>query len=231
MYCGTSTGKLYRLNFSSGMAVLVGTADNVNYWGLSFSPSGKLWASARHDNDSIYIVNTSTGAAKSMGTIGFFAIPRSIAFNSVGALYCLIDNGNGEDYLATLDTLTGAATLVSENPLSVSNLSAIAMRSDAVVSVSQEQNLQLPKTFSLSQNYPNPFNPTTTIRYALPSSANVKLVVYDLLGREIATLVNEEQSAGWKEVQWNATGFASGMYFYRLNAGGFVEVKKMLVVK
>jgi hypothetical protein len=237
MYCGTSTGKLYRINFSSGEAVLVGAADNVNYWGLSFSPtSGKLWASARHDNDSIYIVNTSTGVAKSVGTIALFAIPRSLAFNSTGVLYCLIDNGSGEDYLATLDTLNGAATLISENPLSVSNLSAIAMRSDVLNWVSQEQNVQLPKTFSLSQNYPNPFNPSTVISYQLPAVSKVRLMIYDLLGREVATLVNEEQTAGWKEVQWNAKDVSSGIYFYTLEAlcstgNIFHDTKKLLYVK
>jgi hypothetical protein len=231
LYCGTSTGKLLRINFSSGDAVLVGTATDLSYWGLSFSPSGKLWASARHDNDSIYIVNTSTGVAKSVGTIGLFAIPRSLAFNSIGALYCLVDNGSGEDYLATLDTLNGNATLVSENALSANNLSAIAMRSDVVNSVSQEQNVQLPKTFSLSQNYPNPFNPTTVISYQLPVISKVTLKLYDVLGREVAMLVNEEQSAGWKEVQWNASGVSSGIYFYRLQTGSFVDVKKMMVLK
>ncbi len=88
-----------------------------------------------------------------------------------------------------------------------------------------------PITIALMQNYPNPFNPSTTIRYALPSSANVKLCVYDLLGREIATLVNEEQSAGWKEVEWNGSNVSSGMYFYKLEAGGFAEVKKLMLLK
>jgi hypothetical protein len=59
----------------------------------------------------------------------------------------------------------------------------------------------------------------------------VKLCVYDLLGREIATLVNEEQSAGWKEVEWNASAFSSGIYFYKLEAGGFAEVKKLMLLK
>ena len=237
LYCGTTTGKLYRLNFPSGEAVLVGTASDLNYWALSFSPSGKLWASARHNDDSIYVVNTSTAAAKSIGTIGFFAIPRSIAFNSAGVPYCLIDNGSGEDYLATLDTLTGAATPVSENPLGVNNLSAIAMRSDAVVSVSQRLSVQVPQTFSLSQNYPNPFNPTTVISYQLPVNSKVTLKIYDVLGREVATLVNEEQSAGWKEVQWNANA-ASGVYFFRIEAvsvnspaRNFVQARKMLLLR
>ncbi|MFA5831856.1 MAG: T9SS type A sorting domain-containing protein [Bacteroidota bacterium] len=85
--------------------------------------------------------------------------------------------------------------------------------------------------FTLSQNYPNPFNPSTTIRYSLPSSAYVKLTIHDILGREIATLVNEEQSAGWKEAKWNATGFASGMYLVRMRTNNFVETKKILLMK
>jgi hypothetical protein len=100
-----------------------------------------------------------------------------------------------------------------------------------------------PQQFVLEQNFPNPFNPTTTIRYTLPTSSKVKLTIYDIQGKEVATLVNEEQSAGWKEVQWNtndvshqnAGGLASGVYFYRIDAVGngkvFSEVKKLMVVK
>ena len=95
----------------------------------------------------------------------------------------------------------------------------------------RENDGSVPTTFALSQNYPNPFNPLTTIRYSLPSTANVKLAIYDLLGREIATLVNEEQSAGWKEVEWNASAFSSGIYFYRLTAGNYVGVKKLMLLK
>ncbi len=91
--------------------------------------------------------------------------------------------------------------------------------------------LQTPAAFELKQNYPNPFNPSTTIRYSLPTSANVKLAVYDFLGREIATLINEEQSAGWKEVEWKAADLSSGMYFYKLTAGTYVEVKKLMLLK
>jgi N-acetylneuraminic acid mutarotase len=88
-----------------------------------------------------------------------------------------------------------------------------------------------PKTFRLEQNYPNPFNPSTTIRYQLPVASEVKLEVYDVLGKKIATLVNERQSAGSYQVVWNASGLSSGTYFYRLQAGTFVETKKMIMVK
>jgi hypothetical protein len=88
-----------------------------------------------------------------------------------------------------------------------------------------------PKEFKLEQNFPNPFNPTTKIQYQLPIDAKVTLKVYDILGSEIATLVNEEQEAGYKEIQFTGSSIASGMYIYRLQAGNFVSVKKMLMVK
>jgi len=89
----------------------------------------------------------------------------------------------------------------------------------------------VPKEFKLEQNFPNPFNPTTTIQYQLPFDVRVTLKVYDILGSEVATLVNEEQEAGYKEVQLNGSNLASGMYVYRLTAGDYVSVKKMLMIK
>ena len=89
----------------------------------------------------------------------------------------------------------------------------------------------LPAGFSLSQNYPNPFNPSTTINYSIPRGQFVTLKVYDLLGKEVATLVNEEQKAGSYKVNFNASRFTSGVYFYRLQAGNFLETKKFILLK
>jgi hypothetical protein len=89
----------------------------------------------------------------------------------------------------------------------------------------------LPKVFALEQNYPNPFNPSTVMSYQLPVASNVSLKVYDVLGREVATLVNGRQEAGRYSVSFNAASFASGVYFYRLQAGNFVQTKKMMLVK
>lgn len=106
---------------------------------------------------------------------------------------------------------------------------------DPVTSVAVQQE-SMPETFFLSQNYPNPFNPTTTIRYAIPSSATVKLTIHDMLGREVATLVNEEQSVGWKEVKWNPSTssgqvLSNGIYFYKIQAENFIEIRKMVFLK
>jgi hypothetical protein len=86
-------------------------------------------------------------------------------------------------------------------------------------------------TFTLLQNYPNPFNPATTINYKLPITSYVTLKVFDLLGREVATLVNEEMQIGEHSVQWNASGMPGGVYFYRLATNGFLETKKMILLR
>ena len=88
-----------------------------------------------------------------------------------------------------------------------------------------------PTVFELAQNYPNPFNPTTTIRYELRNDGLVRLKVYDVLGTEVATLVNEEKAAGRYEVNFNASALASGVYIYKLQAGSFINSKKMILLK
>jgi 7,8-dihydropterin-6-yl-methyl-4-(beta-D-ribofuranosyl)aminobenzene 5'-phosphate synthase len=90
---------------------------------------------------------------------------------------------------------------------------------------------QIPQRFKLEQNYPNPFNPTTTIKYSVPKLSFVTIKIYDVLGNEVATLVNEEKAVGAYELNWNATNLPSGVYFYRLQAGDFVETKKMILLK
>lgn len=102
--------------------------------------------------------------------------------------------------------------------------------SSSVQSVSFQQ-LDLIKDYVLAQNYPNPFNPTTTISYTIPEDGMVTLKVYDVLGREVATLVNEAQKVGRYEVNFDASRLASGVYFYRLAAGSHVITKKMLMLK
>jgi hypothetical protein len=90
--------------------------------------------------------------------------------------------------------------------------------------------------FTLSQNYPNPFNPTTTLQYELPTDAQVKIRIFDILGKEVKTLVNNQQNAGFKSIQWNATNNAdqpvsAGLYLYTIEAGAFRQTKKMVLLK
>jgi hypothetical protein len=94
-----------------------------------------------------------------------------------------------------------------------------------------DEESDIPVRFALEQNFPNPFNPTTVVSYQLPAVSDVRLVVYDLLGREVAVLVNEKKAPGTYEVRFDAAGLASGTYIYRLEAGSSVQARKMVLVK
>jgi hypothetical protein len=128
--------------------------------------------------------------------------------------------------------------IIPSNPVDLSLLGIPAfyipgletkLTDEIVTSVQNED--QNPIAFSLEQNYPNPFNPSTKIKYSIPNSEFVTLKVYDVLGNEVATLVNEEKSAGSYEVNFNASQLSSGIYFYKLQTGNFAETKKMLLLK
>ena len=120
----------------------------------------------------------------------------------------------------------------SPNAFAVRRLLDGAMRfvNETSTSISQS-NLEIPVRFDLQQNYPNPFNPSTTISFSVPERSDVKLKVYDILGKEMVTLVNGQKEAGNYSVRFDAAGLPSGAYFYRIEAGAFVSVKRMLLIK
>ena len=112
----------------------------------------------------------------------------------------------------------------------------IFFRSNACFVINNITNIQRnvisnPSKFNLSQNYPNPFNPNTKIDYAIPKNGFVSLKIYDILGREIKSLVNENKTTGYYSVDFNGSEFSSGVYFYKLESNGFNEVKKMMLIK
>jgi hypothetical protein len=127
--------------------------------------------------------------------------PAGMAFNASGELF--ISN-----------KVSGKITKVTGIPVGVEN-----------------EIKSFPKEYNVSQNYPNPFNPTTKIKFQIVEQGNVSLKVFDILGKEVATLVNEELSAGTYEATFDASGLTSGIYFYRLEAGSFVETRKMIYLK
>jgi hypothetical protein len=106
---------------------------------------------------------------------------------------------------------------------------AVVDLTDAITGI-EEQSI-MPTEYALAQNYPNPFNPTTTIQYQLPKAAMVTLKVYDVLGREVACLVNDQKEAGYYQAQWNATQHASGVYFYAISAGDYHKTMKLQLLK
>lgn len=118
---------------------------------------------------------------------------------------------------------------VSYNFFDWSTSMVLELTSTRIVLVGDDR--WMPSGFVVLQNYPNPFNPCTTIRYELPARSHVVLKIFNILGEEVATLVDEGKEAGRYEARWEAKGSASGVYFYRLQAGTFVESKKLIIVR
>jgi photosystem II stability/assembly factor-like uncharacterized protein len=150
-----------------------------------------------------------------------------------GSVFLSKDNG------ASWTAIDSGLPNISVGSLSVSDRYIFAGTTDGVwrrplseiITGVKDQSNEIPSQFILEQNYPNPFNPSTTIRFQVPSSSFVNLKVYDVLGNEVATLVNEEKLAGSYEVNFDAKGLSSGIYFYTLNAGSVIETKKMILLK
>jgi len=123
----------------------------------------------------------------------------------------------------------GFAEVTSDNGALTLGVNASA----AVLSINREL---LPEVFALHQNYPNPFNPVTTLRYDLPENGLVNITIYDMLGRQVKTLINQTQDAGYKSIIWNATNdygkpVSAGIYLYQIQAGEYLQTKKMVLLK
>ena len=131
-----------------------------------------------------------------------------------------------------IDATTGSTTVANNNIAQFPTRGLKYRLIPGAPGFSNTANLtERPKEFKLEQNYPNPFNPTTTIQFAVPSVSDVKLEVFNILGQKVATLVNRRMEAGVHTVNFNATNLSSGVYFYRLQSGSFVQTKKMMLVK
>ena len=145
----------------------------------------------------------------------------SITFEELSKVFLL-----DEDF-----TLLEYPLLLDETFVLNGSNSSIRFAFDELTSVGGEEVVYAPRTFLLSQNYPNPFNAITNIQYQLPASSEVLLTIYNIRGYEVLRLVESEQLAGYHQITWNATNVASGIYFYRIQVGDFVQSRKMLLLK
>lgn len=144
--------------------------------------------------------------------------------------------GNGGDVLSNSEyrlagTLGQPFIGITQNPSNVNSVGFWYLETHMVITDLDEISSSVPVEFRLEQNYPNPFNPTTTIQFALPKRSEVKLKIYDLLGREVATLLDKELQPGEYKVTFEAQGLQSGIYFYRIEASGFVQTGKLTLLK
>jgi len=167
-------------------------------------------------HDTIYIFNTQTNAWLTTYLTGRGAGTASNYWACVSNI--ILPNGKIKIFIpgGALSTAFPGLYQIQVDPCTITNISV---------------NPEIPKDYNLSQNYPNPFNPTTKITFALPKSGLVTLKVYDVLGREVSTLVNEVKNAGTYTVEFDASGLSSGIYFYKLESNGFTAVKKMMLMK
>ena len=169
----------------------------------------ELWEGTTLDDlDSLQILGSASGSF-------------SIAFEELSKVFLL-----DEDFALLESPLQLDETFI----LNESN-SSIRFAFDELTSVGGEDVAYAPKIFLLSQNYPNPFNSITNIQYQLPASSEVLLTIYNIRGQEVLRLVESDQPAGYHQITWNAANVASGMYFYRLRAGNFVQTRKMILLR
>ena len=234
LFAGNNSGTLYSINTITGQAIPIGTTSGKKYSSFAFNPqNGKLFASVSavlgSSRDAIYTIRTLlTGAATLIGLTGDGQSTPSIAFNSDGTLYGLKGTGTAINTLITIDKTNGHGTQIGS--LGKSGLQAIIMR-NVVTDVKENNEGAGVTSYELFQNYPNPWNPITTIGYSLKENIQVKLTLLNILGEELMVLVNEEQNKGYHKVDFNGSKLSSGVYFYRLQAGDFVQTRKMILLK
>jgi photosystem II stability/assembly factor-like uncharacterized protein len=233
LFGAQKSGSLYKINLNTGEATLIGTATGVQYSSIAFNPGdGRLFASVSkfvgNGKDMICIVDTSTADTTLIGLTGDGKSTPSITFNpKTGQLYGLKGTQAEVNKLITISTLNGSGTEVAS--LGISGLQTIYI-SSIIVGV-EDEIIYEPTSYELYQNYPNPFNPSTKFRYSIPTQSKVVIKVYDILGNEVATLMDEEKTIGTYEITWNAEQLPSGVYFYQLKAGDYVNTKKMILLK
>ena len=221
---------LYTFNTSTGEPTLIGPASTeYNLRGLDFDPTdGRLWAST--NGEEIYTINSSTGVLTLVGKTGFNGGIPDIHFDENGNLYgALGGGGNATNNFISINKSNGVGTIIG--PIGFTSVSGMAARLNRVVGINDEKDSDIPNSYALAQNYPNPFNPATIITYQIPNAGNVTLKVYGILGNEVRTLINEEKPAGKYSIEFSATGLSSGVYFYKLQSGSFVETRKMILIK
>lgn len=193
-------------------------------WGGGFHKStdyGESW------------IQMSNGITSNFG-LAIYCHPTGNIYASAlgGGVYFSSDNGN---YWSTLDSGITANSVFTFEVDNSGHLFAGTWGNSIFRSVNttgiKDQIFKTPISYELYQNYPNPFNPSTIIKYTISKSSFVSLIIYDLLGKEIATLVNEEKQIGNYEIEFDGSNLASGVYFYRMQAGNFIATKKFILIK
>ena len=231
LYAAMRNGVIYNVNLQNRSFTQVCSL-TVKVQSIAFNPvNNELWgtyfAAIGLNKDRIFKINLSTGDTVSVGNTGTGIVTNSIAFDNLGNLFGLTGSTTQQANFVSIDQNTGISLIIGST--GVSNLTGLCFSFTSIQGINDYKNI--PIAFNLMQNYPNPFNPSTSIKYSIPQDGMVNLAVYNTLGQKIAGLVNQYMHAGNYEVKFNASSYPSGIYFYRLEAGNFTSVKKMILMK
>jgi hypothetical protein len=232
LFVAGQTGDIYTVDLTNGDFNFVATA-SININAIAFhQTTNQLWASlfkaVGSGRDFIYTIDLVTGDATIVGSTGFGMMTNDLAFDENNKLYGVIGTPSVSGKLIEINTIDGTGTEIGD--IGFNHVTGLGYSLYGPVN-SIDEEIILPKEFSLKQNYPNPFNPSTVIEYTVPKQSDVKLVVYNLLGQKVLTLVDEAKSAGNYNVSLNAGSLTAGIYFYRLQTGIFDQTKKMILIK
>lgn len=225
------SGEIYRFTLPSGDSTFVSKLPTTLV-SFAFDPiTNELYGTVRNIvgavRDRIIKINLANGDTIHIGRTGFGVNTVGLAFNDNGTLFGIKGTSTQVSDLFTIDKTTGVGTLVGAT--GIQGLSGIGFARNLVGI--QDNEINIPDVFVLYQNYPNPFNPGTKISWQTPVGVWNTLKIYDVLGNEIATLVNEFKQSGRHEVYFDASKLSSGVYYYQLKAGDFIQSKKMLLLK
>lgn len=237
LYAANVNGEIYTIDITNGNLTFVVDATG-SYSGITFHPqTNELWATSRAfmppNKDAIFKVNLNTGDTTIIGHTGLNQITNDLIFDENLNLFGVIGLASEVNDFISINTSNGSASVIGS--IGLKNILSLAYINDSPTSV-ENKIKELPTDYELFQNYPNPFNPATKIKYSIPATIGgnksvVSLKVFDLLGKEVATLVNEEKQSGTYEAEFIENGLASGIYFYQLKTNNFVQTKKMLLLK
>lgn len=231
------------VNGGNGWGLTILGGQQVFFYSTSFVTGSTGWAvgSTAAPAGNVIIISTDYGFVWSAQTaptteqlfgVSFSSLLSGCAVGTNGAIIYTNDSGNTWLNISsgTTQTLSSVSFVNPSRGIAVGDGGTI-LRTDSGVPLKVDQPGSIASNFALEQNYPNPFNPVTSINYQLPQTGFVTLKIYNILGKEVATLVNEEKSAGNYTVKFDGTGIPSGVYLYQLRAGSSVELKKMILLK
>ena len=239
LYCVQRTGEIYSVDLEAQSLTMVSQA-SITISDIAFNPvTNELWASLYlpigANKDRIFKIDLLTGDTTLVGRTGFNNMIPALTFDASGNLYSISGTSSQLNNLIKVDTSTGAGTLIGS--IGVKDITGLAYSPGQPVNV-EDGTTQLPSEYSLRQNYPNPFNPSTSIEFSLPESAEVKMIIYNLLGETVDVVLNSALKAGVHKLNWNTSGknLSSGIYFYEIRAKAangklYSSIRKMILMK